>query len=75
MPATNLVDPRTVWLPPSAGETPDDGREVAYHTSRECAGGGAEGEPEEVLLEKATKEGFRPCIVCAPTTTLPREAF
>lgn len=75
MPATNLVDPRTVWLPPSAGETPDEGLDVAYHTSRRCADGGAEGEPEEVLLEKATKEGFCPCILCSADVTLPREAF
>lgn len=72
------VDDRTVFLSPAAGPwySSDPGR---WHTSRTCAGRGMrryttyDGRkgPEdlarvrEVFLEKAVKEGFRPCGICA----------
>lgn len=72
------IDDRTVYLSPAAGPwyASDPGR---WHSSRSCAGRGIRRWTEddgrktpadldrvkEVYLEKAVKEGFRPCGICA----------
>lgn len=72
------IDERTVYLAPAAGPwyASNPGR---WHTPRSCAGRGIpswtsrDGRKDaedlerirEVFLEKAVKEGFRPCRICA----------
>jgi len=64
-PALDAVDPviddRRVYLPPSASPSTD----VRYHSRASCAGRGGGGDVREVFLERAAKEEFEPCAICA----------
>lgn len=59
------IDMRQVFLPPvGTGRwyEADPGR---FHTSLSCAERGNGGDVREVFLEKAVKEGYTACGICA----------
>lgn len=60
-----MVDDRTVYLAPRGSGhwyNKDPGR---YHTSESCGGRGKGGPVREVFLERAVKEGYDACGICA----------